>query len=1378
MTYPQAIQNTHILMTRSGVAKTLAILLGLAVNSSFAQGWQPRTLPALTNGASYSLSAISALDANRIWACGSISSSGNACVLQSTNGGMTWSQICETGLLGPFNKLQMVSATTGFVAGSGLRHTSNGGATWELETNNFPDLASYHSVGPSGWVYGLAAVDATHIWAAGYDGAIAGVIYHRVPERPQGDTNNLNANAPWWLEWAANYRGMYGVSAVDENTAWAVGYAGYLWHTTDGSTWAQESSGTGAALNDVAAVDASTAWVVGDSGTILKTTDGGATWVAQTSDTSVNLKKIAAVSASAAWVVGENGIILATTNGGASWAVQHSGTYATLTGVVAVDVNTAWVCGTGGTLLSTTDGGRGAWPAPTIVAVATNIVGQTHSTTVTLSGTGLRGGGVTVAFGSTAAQSVTWVDTNTLQAITPYEVGTLNVSVANEDGQSCTLSNAITFLPAPVMTAFSPLHGPAAGGYQIAVSGYNLATVTSALFYTNGGGESLPVTVIDSTRVLITVPLATNRYVGNVYLELVTAEGQLDSGYHFQLDPDSGATFAIDSISPHSGPSGTALTVTGIGFATNATLDCANDVTVTNRSTTRLIGAVRSSYSGLYNVDVLNSENDYVTIFPGFLLTSGALPQISAIYPISGSIAGGSQVTILGSNFESSDTVTFDGYQATILSFATNRLIVAAPPHPAGTVSTFVMSSGLKRSAAMLTNAYTYTSAGTPTLTITTPTPGASISNAALLAAEGMALDDTAISGVYYRFNTGGWSLASTTNAWTNWAAPISPAAGTNILQACALDTGGVYSPTTTVSFVYYPSAQLALSIIGQGSLSPAYTNGQRLLIGATYSIAATGSNGYAFSGWSGSYSSPSNVLTFVMRSNATLVATFVQDARQPSVTVAYPKPGGIASNTAYYITLQGTAKDNRGLNGVRYRINSSSWLAAVTSNTWTNWSATAYVQSGTNTLQVYALDAAGNRSLTNTCAFRFLPLAALTVNISGSGALKPALTNGQRLIIGSTNTITATGAAGFVFSNWSGTVSSSSNVLTFVMRSGASLQANFIPNPFSNAAATYQGLFFNTNSLGGDRAGMFVLTPTAKGAYSGKLQLAGKSFSLSGNLSVSGQAEAVIAVSKTNSLRLSFNLDLAGDTLGGTVSNSLWSAPLAARRAGYSKQRPWTNSSAYTLLVAGSDSSSSQPGGEGCGTVKLTALGAGAFSGTLADGAALSSSASVSRSGAWPFYASLYSSSGVVLGWLTFTNEADSDLNGQLYWLKPAGAGSLYPSGFTNNPDALGAAYALTNGRALAYSNALLSLAEGNLSGAFTNAILISAGAAKSTNTSLKLTISPATGLFSGSVGNPSATSPRALSFKGAILQKQKTGLGYFLNSGQSGRVVIQPAP
>ena len=57
-----------------------------------------------------------------------------------------------------------------------------------------------------------------------------------------------------------------------------------------------------------------------------------------------------------------------------------------------------------------------------------------------------------------------------------------------------------------------------------------------------------------------------------------------------------------------------------------------------------------------------------------------------------------------------------------------------------------------------------------------------------------------------------------------------------------------------------------------------------------------------------------------------------------------------------------------------------------------------------------------------------------------------------------------------------------------------------------------------------------------------------------------------------------------------------------------------------------------------------------------------------------------------------------------------------------------------------------------------------------------LKLAITPKTGFFSGSFSNPATSKP--LAFKGAFLQKENGGGGFFTGSNQTGFVTVEPMP
>jgi hypothetical protein len=400
-----------------------------------------------------------------------------------------------------------------------------------------------------------------------------------------------------------------------------------------------------------------------------------------------------------------------------------------------------------------------------------------------------------------------------------------------------------------------------------------------------------------------------------------------------------------------------------------------------------------------------------------------------------------------------------------------------------------------------------------------------------------------------------------------------------------------------------------------------------------------------------------------------------------------------------------------------------------------------------------------------------------VSVATVGGGTVTPDL-NDTPLTVGKSYKLTAKPAGGYVFAGWAGSLESSQSVLSFVARTNMSLTANFIPNPFTRIGGSYQGLCLDTANVAADKAGPVTMTLTTNGAYTGKVVLAGKSFSISGAMDTNGFASNSVAQTKTNNLLVTWQVDLAGDTLTGTIVGAGWSSPLTAVRAAYSAKTPWTNAGAFTLVIPGSDDSQHQPGGDGVGAVTVKAAGAAALSATLADGTAATSSAGVSAGGRWPVFASLYSGKGLILGWLNFTNEAGSDLRGDLHWVKQPQKAAYYADGFSTLSEALGSAYSFAGGQVAGLSVGKVWLAQGNLASAYTNWITVTNNKVFSTNKLFKMTFTTSTGLFSGSVPNPEGAKLKALSFKGAVLQKQTNGFGFFLGTNQSGRVMLERKP
>jgi photosystem II stability/assembly factor-like uncharacterized protein len=120
-------------------------------------------------------------------------------------------------------------------------------------------------------------------------------------------------------------------------------------------------------LNDISAIDINTAWAVGANGTILKTLNGGQTWSQQASNQGQTLTHLSAVDSQVAWAAGSPpdaietfgsyAVVLSTSDGGNNWAahdavktqfrdVPYFGPYISsmeVAGLAAADASTAWV---------------------------------------------------------------------------------------------------------------------------------------------------------------------------------------------------------------------------------------------------------------------------------------------------------------------------------------------------------------------------------------------------------------------------------------------------------------------------------------------------------------------------------------------------------------------------------------------------------------------------------------------------------------------------------------------------------------------------------------------------------------------------------------------------------------------------------------------------------------------------------------------------------------------------------------------------------------------------------------------------------------------------------------------------------------------------
>ena len=260
-------------------------------------------------------------------------------------------------------------------------------------------------------------------------------------------------------------------------------------------------------------------------------------------------------------------------------------------------------------------------------------------------------------------------------------------------------------------------------------------------------------------------------------------------------------------------------------------------------------------------------------------------------------------------------------------------------------------------------------------------------------------------------------------------------------------DKSGSSNPTsivmnghkTVVANFVYQCYSLSLSINpGSGgginrSLAPNCNGGTQYLPGSEVWLTAVPASGYSFTSWSGDVSGTGNPVKVVMNKNRSVTATFmlvcyslyrnVSPAGSGSINVS---PGPNCNNqTQYYpgTPVQLTANPATGYS-------------------FSYWSGD--VSGVNNSVQVTM---SGNRSVTANFALQCFSLS-LASSPPGTGSVSaspaPNCNAGTQYGYGTQVTVTANPAAGFLFTNWSGDVSGSTNPLQLTMTAARTIFANF----------------------------------------------------------------------------------------------------------------------------------------------------------------------------------------------------------------------------------------------------------------------------------------------------------------------------------------------
>lgn len=257
-----------------------------SVNTGFAVGYGNTMIKSTNGGLNWfnisifsttaqDLKSVHFINENTGWMCSSSDS-----VFYTTNSGSTWAP--QIWFASDPNKVFFINSTTGWILTTpNLYKTTNAGINWNL-INSQMGFDMYFFNANYGW---------KTIYSAGSS------ALHKTTD----------GGSTWiYMYSTSDFRVIYSMCFVNENTGWAAGYREHIIKTTNGGlNWVQQRDmGNSAGFYSMDFVNENTGWAIGDMGLSVNTTNGGYAWNQVPLNAGRGLVKF--INSSTGWVVGNN----------------------------------------------------------------------------------------------------------------------------------------------------------------------------------------------------------------------------------------------------------------------------------------------------------------------------------------------------------------------------------------------------------------------------------------------------------------------------------------------------------------------------------------------------------------------------------------------------------------------------------------------------------------------------------------------------------------------------------------------------------------------------------------------------------------------------------------------------------------------------------------------------------------------------------------------------------------------------------------------------------------------------------------------------------------------------------------------------------------
>lgn len=374
-------------------------------------------------------------------------------------------------------------------------------------------------------------------------------------------------------------------------------------------------------------------------------------------------------------------------------------------GVVNVRVRTA-----AGTSAVSTANAYAYEAVPTLVRLSPATGSSAGGTSVTLTGTSLAHA-TAVRFGAATATGLERLSATSVRVTSPAgPAGTVDVRVVTPGGTSPAATGArYTYQSAPAVTALSTTAGPVRGGTAVVLTGARFTGASRVLF----GATAAAFTIVSDTSIRAVAPA---HVAGAVPVTVTTPYGTSASGTATTYAYDPVPT--VTALSPQTGPraGGTVVTLTGTGLtrASAVRFGATPATGLVRLSPTTVRVTAPAHATGPVDV-VVTTPGGTSAAVPATRYAYGRAPVVSGLSVTAGPLAGGTVVTLTGTDLAEATQVRFGSVPATgIVRVSDTSLRATAPAQVEGTVAVLVTNANGTSPATDLSR---YTYVGVPAVT-------------------------------------------------------------------------------------------------------------------------------------------------------------------------------------------------------------------------------------------------------------------------------------------------------------------------------------------------------------------------------------------------------------------------------------------------------------------------------------------------------------------------------------------------------------------------------------------------------------------------------------------------------------------------------------